>query len=345
MTLRLTKRDNGIWQVSGTHNGVKIGRTSLGIRNKREAEVELARRIEAGDFGRGDDYEYTVQEAYDIWLKEKGVNTTENTRGHMALINRYFADMKIKDINDRAIIDYLATLTGVKGGRRTYVGMLRTILRLGCKRLNIEPPPVDWADVMPPRPPARQLTYTEAERERIVGAAYEYAKSPYTVGDDRLWGHYVLTLMRTGARPGELCNLKWADVHDDHVVLYSKKGKGKVLKGRAVPLSEDVKDVLDEIDRTSEYVFAGLSQDGRKMSSQSLVKSFKAIVTKAGLPGHAYILRHTFGTYVARKSGGNPAVVQALMGHSDVGTTMNYIKPLEDDMRQAVDAYSKKGDE
>tara|TARA_Y100000817_G_scaffold286449_1_gene254331 strand:+ start:2140 stop:3177 length:1038 start_codon:yes stop_codon:yes gene_type:complete len=345
MTLRLTKRDNGIWQVSGTHNGVKIGRTSLGIRNKREAEVELQRKIDAGEFGRSDDYDYTVQEAYDVWLQERGRDVAQQTLRTVQKVMDHFGSMKIKDIDDRSIINYLATLTNVSGGRRTYVSYLRTVLRLGCKRLKTDLPPVDWADVMPPRPPARSLTYTEAERERIIKAAYEYAKSTRTVGDDRLWGHYVLTLMRTGARPGELCDLKWPDVHDEHIVLYSKKGKGKVLKGRSVPLSDEVKDVLDEIDRTSEYVFAGLSQDGRKMSVHSLVRSFKSIVTKAGLPGHAYILRHTFGTYVARKSGGNPAVVQGLMGHSDIGTTMNYIKPLEDDMRQAVDAYSKKGGE
>ena len=344
MTLRLTKRDNGIWQVSGTHNGVKIGRTSLGIRNKREAEVELQRKIDAGDFGRSDDYAYTVQEAYDVWLREKGPVVAQSTMDKMELVVSYFAKMKIKDVDDRAIIDYLSTLTSVKNGRRTYVSMLRTVLRLGCRRLKIDPPPVDWADVMPPKAPARQKTYTEAERDRILEAAYKYAASPFTVGDDRLWGHYVLTLMRTGARPGELCELKWDDTHADHIVLYSKKGKGKVLKGRVVPISDDVKQALSEISRDSDYVFGGLSNDGRKMNILSLGKSFRYILKLAGVPGHAYILRHTFGTYVARESGGNPAVVQALMGHSDIGTTMGYIKPLEDDMRGAVDAYSKKGD-
>ena len=35
-------------------------------------------------------------------------------------------------------------------------------------------------------------------------------------------------------------------------------------------------------------------------------------------------------------------LLQTLMGHSDIKTTMNYIKPLEDDMRKAVAAYGKK---
>ena len=264
----------------------------------------------------------------------------------MALIIQYIAKIKIKKVVYRSIIDYLATLDGTTpGSRRTYISMLRAVLRLGCKRLKTSPPPVDWADVTPPKSPAREMTYTEAERDRILDAAYEYAARSRTNGDDRLWGHYVLTLMRTGARPGELCNLKWADVHDDHIVLYSKKGKGKVLKRRAVPIPDDVKQALAEIDRGSDYVFGDLSYGGRKMIPQTISESFKRILNIAGLEGSAYILRHTFGTYVARETGGNPAVVQALMGHSDIGTTMNYIKPLADDMRQAVDAYSKKGDE
>ena len=352
MALRLTKRDNGYWQVSGTHNGVKVERTSLGTRDKREAEAEMQRRISDGEFGRGNDYEYTVQECYDVWRSEKEREITPATVRLARQVITHFLTMKISEVDDRAIIGYLSTLTGVKTGRRTYIAQLRAILRLGCKRLKTAPPPVDWADVMPPKPPARSKTYTEKQREQIIAAAYEYASSWRTVGDDKLWGHYVLILMRTGARPGELCNLKWDDVHDEHITLYSKKGKGKVLKGRQVPIPQDVIDLFNsgelcpEISevRKSEYVFADLSKDGRKMNVDSLDNSFKRILNLAGLEGHAYILRHTFGTYIARESGGNPAVVQTLMGHSDIGTTMNYIKPLEDDMRKAVAAYGKKND-
>lgn len=344
MALRLTKRDNGYWQVSGTHNGEKVERTSLGTRDKREAEAEMQRRIRDGEFGRGNDYEYTVQECYDVWRSEKEREVTPENRVLARRVITHFLTMKISEVDDRAIIHFLSTLTGVKAARRTYVSMVRAIIRLGCKRLKTALPPVDWQDVMPPKPPARSKTYTEKQREQIIAAAYEYASSWRTVGDDKLWGHYVLILMRTGARPGELCKLKWDDVHDEHVTLHSKKGKGKVLKGRQVPLSQDVIDAFSDIKRVNEYVFAGLSQDGRRMTVRSLPGSFRRILNLAGLEGHAYILRHTFGTYIARESGGNPAVVQTLMGHSDIGTTMNYIKPLEDDMRKAVAAYGKKND-
>ena len=52
------------------------------------------------------------------------------------------------------------------------------------------------------------------------------------------------------------------------------------------------------------------------------------------MPIHA--LRHTFGTVMARRV--PLGVLQRLMGHSEVTTTMRYVDVSEDDKREAITA-------
>jgi integrase len=59
---------------------------------------------------------------------------------------------------------------------------------------------------------------------------------------------------------------------------------------------------------------------------------------RAGLakPAVLHCRRHTFGTVMARRV--PLGVLQKLMGHADVGTTMRYVDVSEDDKREAISA-------
>lgn len=59
-----------------------------------------------------------------------------------------------------------------------------------------------------------------------------------------------------------------------------------------------------------------------------------AVVPKPPKPIHG--LRHTFGTVMARRV--PLGVLQKLMGHADVATTMRYVDVSEDDKRDAIAA-------
>lgn len=57
-------------------------------------------------------------------------------------------------------------------------------------------------------------------------------------------------------------------------------------------------------------------------------------LAKPAMPIHA--LRHTFGTVMARRV--PLGVLQRLMGHSEIATTMRYVDVNEDDKREAIAA-------
>ena len=77
--------------------------------------------------------------------------------------------------------------------------------------------------------------------------------------------------------------------------------------------------------------------DGGALGYRQLREEVLALYDRSGVvrpswPMHA--LRHTFGTVMARKV--PLGVLQKLMGHADVQTTMRYVDVNEDDKREAI---------
>ena len=70
-----------------------------------------------------------------------------------------------------------------------------------------------------------------------------------------------------------------------------------------------------------------------------LLEAVAALYARAGVPKPPkpiHCLRHTFGTVMARRV--PLGVLQRLMGHSEVSTTMRYVDVGEDDKRDAIAA-------
>jgi len=68
-----------------------------------------------------------------------------------------------------------------------------------------------------------------------------------------------------------------------------------------------------------------------------LLEAVAALYGLAGVPRPPkpiHCLRHTFGTVMARRV--PLGVLQKLMGHADISTTMRYVDVSEDDKRDAI---------
>jgi integrase/recombinase XerC len=74
------------------------------------------------------------------------------------------------------------------------------------------------------------------------------------------------------------------------------------------------------------------------MTTDAIADVITAITTAAGLDDQvtSHVLRHTFGTELAR-SGVDLVTVAELMGHASLETTRLYTRPSAADMQRAVD--------
>ncbi|MCR5139638.1 MAG: site-specific tyrosine recombinase XerD [Bacteroidaceae bacterium] len=141
----------------------------------------------------------------------------------------------------------------------------------------------------------------------------------------------IETLYSCGLRVSELCNLRLSD-------LYLKEGfirvEGKGSKQRLVPISSTA---IDEIelymhDRNQidikpgyeDYLFIS-SLRKKNLSRIMVFHLVKELAEKAGIRKviSPHTFRHSFATHLL-ENGANLRVIQAMLGHEDIGTTEIY---------------------
>ena len=152
----------------------------------------------------------------------------------------------------------------------------------------------------------------------------------------------ILLLAKTGIRNKELCNLKLTDIdwqRKEITIRNSKHNKtrvvpidDKMLSGRTYP---SLKNYIKHwrIKTSKHYLFT--TKKGR-MTPDYLRRIIKIISQKAGINWiHPHSFRHYAATNLLR-AGVNIRVVQAILGHSSIRTTGNYLHVIENDLHQAI---------
>lgn len=143
-------------------------------------------------------------------------------------------------------------------------------------------------------------------------------------------------LVFTGARLGEILNLKWEHVDFDRGLLRlpdSKTGQ-KVIVLNAPALA-----VLSNLTRVGSYVIAGESAGTPDEKPRSDLKRPWAVVRRqANLEGlRIHDLRHNFAAFGAGGGMGLP-IIGKLLGHSQPQTTARYAHLDNDPLRRASNA-------
>jgi integrase len=160
---------------------------------------------------------------------------------------------------------------------------------------------------------------------------------------DRFEALYVLAL-HTGMRPGELLGLKWGDVDlDEGGLRLNRALAGRNLttpktkrSRRRIDLSAASiaalkahrrRQLEEQMKKAGLWKNHGLvfpSAVGTPLSHRNVVRSFKALLKRAGLPisTRLYDLRHTCATLLLG-SNVHPKYVQELLGHASIALTLD----------------------
>ena len=190
-------------------------------------------------------------------------------------------------------------------------------------------------------------------RFKIAGMAGEMSAVPMedvetTLAIAGLWDRAVVLLAaEAGLRAGEIRGLQWGDVMGGQITVRRALDNEtneviapKHNKARTVPMSPRVAEALAALPRRGLWVIAGEESGAVDYDrAGGLLEAVTRLYARAGLAKPAmplHCLRHTFGTVMARRV--PLGVLQKLMGHADVGTTMRYVDVGEDDKRDAIAA-------
>ena len=145
---------------------------------------------------------------------------------------------------------------------------------------------------------------------------------------------FVLLALKTGLRRSELINLKWKENVDFKERQLSFRGKG--AKIRTVPLPQDAFDIL--MGR-----FKGLHENRvfwEIKYPETAWKAFRAMRDIIGIEGTIHDLRHTYATNYIRNRG-NVVILQRILGHTDIKTTMRYVHLVAKDLHENIDELTQ----
>lgn len=183
-----------------------------------------------------------------------------------------------------------------------------------------------------------RITLQQSDAHFYLPGAKQPSKLPQILNDEELVRLFtvctnpkhralLMTAYAAGLRASELCQLKVTDIDSTRMCLRVEQGKGD--KDRYVPLSPRLLDQLREYWRRSrpatQWLFTGHPKD-RPLKRSGPAWIYKTAKQKAGIckPGGVHTLRHNYATGLL-EAGIELCVIQRLMGHSSIRSTMRYL--------------------
>ena len=182
-----------------------------------------------------------------------------------------------------------------------------------------------------PKPRPRQRAITDDEFNKL----YENGGGPLR--------DLLLTLYLTGARPKELRDLRWENVHEDRLILHQHKTARKSGKSRVIYLTAALRDTIDRL-RGNGHTHVFLNTLGNPWTMTALRQQVWRIKKKLGLPDDvcAYLCRHGFGTRAILSGVDGPTLAE-LMGHSSqemISKVYVHLADQHQHLREAVEKVS-----
>jgi integrase len=193
---------------------------------------------------------------------------------------------------------------------------------------------------------ARAAANQAVAKERPFTHAQQNDLLEWCEARDRELGDFLVTLLRTGCRPGEARALRWGDIIGDKLLIERSADDRNVItptktgNKRTVDMSPALKDVLRlrllkrPAATPTDYVFG----NGEPIPVRTLARRFELALKECKITGHVmYDCRHTFASTLLARSR-DVVYAAKMLGHSDPGTTLkHYAHFMEAESARYVD--------
>ena len=216
----------------------------------------------------------------------------------------------------------------VKGGegtaRRT-IAMLKSVFAYSLDRELLNKNPCHGIRI--PAGNQRERYLTRAEAQRLGEVLSEFEARGEALNAVRI----IRLLSLTGARRGEIVELKWSEIDFERGFLRLDQTKsGKSIR----PISGAAQKLLAEAPREhSVWVFPDAKRNG---PFQGTPKVWNKVREQAGLQDfRMHDLRHSFASFGA-ENGLSLPVIGALLGHKNTSTTQRYAHLTDHAARKAA---------
>lgn len=311
MTLQLKLR-NEKWHVTGTvmgPDGEKVRvRKSTGFprHQKRFASDVLSRVLHDAMAGKysTDTGELTVEDAARMFTTRPnppGQTDKDIMKGFV----RRLGGVPLNDLTVATIQRYVTSRGNKASTVAREINSIKAMLA-HARAMGVTTPDLEL--VRPSVDDSRLRWLTEEERDHLIASCSEDIRSIVTL------------LFYAGCRIGEALSLDWRDVRDGSAYFTTFKGKSKRRRVRAVPLVQEVLDVIGE--RDVGLVFK--RPDGGAWDYDAFHNVWEKGIEASGITDfRPHDARHTFASHLVQR-GASLRAVADLLGHTSLAMVMRY---------------------
>ncbi len=149
----------------------------------------------------------------------------------------------------------------------------------------------------------------------------------------------VEILLSAGVRVNELCEMKIEDIDMGTMAVHVTHGKGG--KGRITYMSPVGRQHLVQYlsSRKDKMPYLIVNKNCKKISTDGIRSILNTVAKRAKVENvHPHRFRRTFATVLASR-GMDIQVIQKLLGHSRLDTTLRYVSTSEDQVKEAYKRY------
>lgn len=160
----------------------------------------------------------------------------------------------------------------------------------------------------------------------------------------------VITMLGTGIRLGEVCNLRWSDVDFEHDMI---SVFGKKRKSVSIPITSKLRRELADFfiytknffdGNMGQYVFCTTKKKQLNPDTvASIFKRLKSFHNFEGVRLSPHTFRHTFASR-ALKNGMDAITLQRILRHETLQMTERYVNMWGSDLKQHNDKYNPLND-
>lgn len=254
------------------------------------------------------------------------------------------------DLTTAMLADYVSRRRADTARRKTtrvsnrtvnaHIEKLRALIRHAGRVWQMPMPAIDWSALWLPEAAERTRALSRPQIETLFGCLWEDLHAP------------VLFALMTGARLRQVISLTWPQVDDAAgVVRLQRQKTRRAGDWQTVPIEPALRALLDgERGRHPTHVFTyrcrrtvrrhreaeRVAGQRYPFSSTGWRKPWQAALTAAGIDDFRWHdWRHTAATELLR-AGAHLKIVQRLLGHASLQSTLRYLHVVDDDVRDAM---------
>lgn len=248
----------------------------------------------------------TLLDLHKIWLDKKQPSLSKSKITHYKTAWERLKDLWYRDITNLTLEEMQTAVDAAPGTyypKRDIKVLLSQLYKIGLKHEYVEKNRAEYVD-LPDNPKSDKDAFTKVEREAIWK---DY-------NDGNKFTSYILILIYTGMRIGELYQLQRENIHlDERYMIGGIKSEAGI--DRQIPIAEEIVPILEERLADAKFVNVRLEE---------FYEQYPAALARAQVrPLNPHCCRHTCATVLA-ETGVQPAIIKEILGHAKYETTLGY---------------------